>query len=419
MNTSALDLRMNQTPKPKASSRPTLGAFFDTKETPGSGELKPTIGAFFDAKKSPISLHLKAKLNRSIRCDGSVSELSHSVNDSARGKTFDEVYRKKEVLGEGGYAFVYRCVHKNRRNHYAVKEVHHEDYETTGENINEEISALKRLREGPYIVRLLDVFRGPEQTFLVMEQMKGGDLLERLVEKEVFSENQSRRISRKLIEAVVYCHKKEIAHRDIKLENILLADHIDDTKIKLADFGCAHPFVPGEKSLRTLCGSPQYAAPELYMHENGYDEKCDIWSIGVVIFVLLGGYAPFEGSNMELPGIICEGYFDFPAVYWEHISEHAKSLITSLLVVNPDNRATLFDALDSEWLRRRDKESFLHYSNHAKLDGSSVFQGWVKSQKEASPSRLNSPPKASHSEVSEATESSESTFLEEEEGLIE
>lgn len=396
MESSALDLLLNQSPKAKAS--------------PG-----PTLGAFFDAKKSPIAGDLKAKLNRSIRCDGSVSELSHSVNDSARGKNFDEVYRKREVLGEGGYAFVYRCLHKNRRLSYAVKEIHHEDYDASGENIIEEISALKRLREGPYIVRLLDVFRGPEQTHLVMEQMKGGDLLERLVEKEVFSENQSRRISRKLIEAVVYCHKKRIAHRDIKMENILLSDHLDDTKIKLADFGCAHPFVPGKKSLKTLCGSTQYAAPELYMHEDGYDERCDIWSIGVVIFICLGGYAPFEGSNFELPGIICEGYFDFPDVYWEHISDNAKSLIRSLLVVIPEDRATLLDALDSEWLRRRDKESFLNYSNHAKMDGSSVFDAWVKLQKETSQSRLNSPPEASHSEISD---SSGSAFSEEE-GLIE
>lgn len=408
MDSSVLDLLMNQPPKQKASSRPTLGAFFDTK---------------FEKKETPVAGNLKAKLNHSIRCDGSVSELSHSVNDSARGKTFDQVYRKKEVLGEGGFALVYRCVHKNRRVSYAVKEVHHEDYDASGENIIEEINALKRLREGPYIVRLLDVFRGPDQTHLVMEQMKGGDLLERLVEKEVFSENQSRRISRKLIEAVVYCHKKRIVHRDVKMENILLSDHLDDTKIKLADFGCARPFIAGKKDLKTLCGSPQYAAPELYMHEDGYDERCDIWSIGVVVFILLGGYAPFEGSNLELPGIICEGYFDFPAVYWEHISENAKSLIRSLLVVDPDNRATLLDALDSEWLRRRDKESFLNYSNHAKMDGSSVFDAWVKLQRETSHSRLNSPPEATHSDVSnETTETSETTFLEEEEeeeGLIE
>lgn len=304
---------------------------------------------------------------------------------------------------------VYRCIHKDRRFSYAVKEVHNENYETSGENINEEITALKRLREGPYIVRLLDVFRGPEETHLVMEQMNGGDLLERFLEKEVFSESESRRISRKLIEAVVFCHKKRIAHRDIKLENILLSDRMDDTKIKLADFGCAHPFIPGKKSLKTLCGSPQYAAPELYMHENGYDERCDIWSTGVVIFILLGGYAPFEGSNLELPGIICEGYVSFDEVYWDEISENAKSLISKLLVVDPDDRPTLIDALDSEWLRRRDKDSVLNRSDAKQLDGLSVFDAWVKLQRETIQSR-SKPPEASHSEISyDNTETSGST----------
>lgn len=304
---------------------------------------------------------------------------------------------------------VHRCVHKDRRYSYAVKEVHYSNYDVAGQNIKEEIDALKKLRDGPYIVRLLDVFTGPKETHVVMEQMKGGDLLDRLEEKECFSESESRRISRKLIEAVFYCHKKYIAHRDIKLENILLTDHIDDTKIKLADFGCAHPFSPGKKCLHTLCGSPQYAAPELYMHENGYDEKCDLWSIGVVIFVLLGGYAPFEGAAMELPKIVCEGYVDFPGIYWEAISDNAKNLIKSLLVVDPENRATLVDALDSEWLRRRDKESVLKYSNK-NLDGSysNTFGAWVKLQRESSHSKLlnNS---SNHSEFTTGTDHSDSS----------
>lgn len=400
MSTSLLDFFNDySSPVPKTNKSSTLGSFLDSP------------GASF---KSPVSDKLKAKLNHAIRCDGSVSELSQSVNDSAGGKRFDQVYRKKEVLGEGGFAIVYRCVHKNRRYSYAVKEVFHENYEADGEDINEEINAMKRLRDGPYIVRLLDVFRGPTETHLVMEQMKGGDLLERLVEKEVFSEYESRRISRRLIEAVVFCHKKNIVHRDIKLENILLTDTMDDTKIKLGDFGCSRPFIPGKKCLTTLCGSPQYAAPELYMHEGGYDERCDIWSTGVVIFVLLGGYAPFEGSNVELPGIICEGYYDFPSVYWEDISSNAKALISKLLVVDPDDRATLLDALDSEWLRRRDKEHLLNYSNHAKLEGSkSVFDAWVKLQRETIQSKEAKPPAASHSELSyDQTEISHSELSE-------
>lgn len=356
-----------------------------------------------------------ATLHESIRCDGSISELSCSVNDSARGLAFEEVYDKMEVLGEGGFAMVYRCVHKVRKLSYAVKEVNHENYEADGENVKEEIDALKRLRDGPHIVRLLDVFTGPEDTHLIMEQMKGGDLLARLEEKEVFSETESRRISRKLIEAVVFCHKKHIVHRDIKLENILLSNRNDDSKIKLADFGCAHPFTPGETTLRSLCGSPQYAAPELYTHDDGYDERCDIWSTGVVIFAILGGYAPFEGEEHELPRIVCEGYFDFPAIYWKEISKNAKNLIKSLLVVDPNDRATLVDALESEWLRRRDMESILEASS-ANLDGSmSVFDAWVQLQRRSSQTSVTSKlvTDSNHSELTiERTDSSQSLCLE-------
>lgn len=343
------------------------------------------------SKLRPVSADFMTKLNESTRCDGSISDLSYSVNDSAKGLSFHEVYEREEVLGEGAMAVVYRCVHRELGYSYAVKEVHSENYDTADQNIQEEIDALKKLRDGPYIVTLWDVFAGPEETHLIMELMKGGDLLGRLIEKEAFSERESRQISRKLIEAVFFCHKKHVVHRDIKLDNILVSDRNYDTKIKLADFGCGHPFIPGEKCLKTLCGSPQYAAPELYTHENGYDEKCDLWSIGVVVFVLLGGYAPFDGDGMELRRIVCEGHVEFPDEYWEEISENAKTLIKSLLVVIPEERATLVDALDSEWLRRRDRESVSKYRN-MNIDGSysNAFDAWIRLQSETSHSTIQS-----------------------------
>jgi cytidine deaminase len=197
-----------------------------------TGEISSTIEyAPLDPDDASISSSLhKEKLkivsqdlvNKFNESKGSFSsELSLFVNDSARGVSFEEVYEKHDVLGEGGFAFVYRCVHKERQTIYAVKEVFSENYETPGQSMKEEISSLKRLKDIPYIVRLLDVFRGAESTHLVMEEMKGGDLLDKLYEKEVFSEEESKRISRRLLEAIFFCHKKGIAHRDIKPENIV------------------------------------------------------------------------------------------------------------------------------------------------------------------------------------------------------
>lgn len=319
-----------------------------------------------------------------VEAQDSISQLSLSVNDSAGGSTYAECYDQQQVLGEGGFAKVYRCMHKVRGKSYAVKEIFNNEYQNSGENIREEIDAMKRLRDVSYIVKLLDVFNEPGRTYMIMEEMEGGDLLARLDEQEVFSERESRQMSRKLLEALYFCHKKNIVHRDIKPENILLSSRESNTNIKLADFGCAK-LLTGGKCLKTLCGSPQYVAPELYLHQDGYDERCDLWSAGIVIFILLSGYAPFEADLTELPDLICEGWYTFHSKYWGHISEPPKDLIRSLLLVDPDERATLTEALDSTWLRRRDRESITAYSLRGSL---SSFDAWVKGQNDSSSTSL-------------------------------
>ena len=315
--------------------------------------------------------------------DGSISQLSLTVNDSATGRDFHDFYDMGDVLGEGGYAVVYRCKHRERGHEYAVKEIFNEEYETSGENLKQELDALKRLRDGPYVVRLLDVFRTPERTFMVMEELKGGDLLEKIVQKEVYNEQDARKLSRRLLEAIAFCHRKHIVHRDIKPENILLVNKTDDTYMKLADFGCARQ-ITGPKCCRTLCGSPQYVAPEVYMHEDGYDERCDLWSAAVVIYVVLGGYAPFEGSTNELPGMICSGEFAFHEKYWKDVSEAPKVLIRSLLRVDPEDRATLEQCLDGEWLKRKDKQ----FAEESMSNMSATsFDQWLQRQSVATPGK--------------------------------
>jgi serine/threonine protein kinase len=157
----------------------------------------------------------------------------------------------------------------------------------------------------------------------------------------------------------------------------LLVDKNDDTKIKLADFGCSHP-IDAKNCLHTMCGSPQYVAPEIYQHVYGYDERCDLWSAGVVIFVILGGYAPFEGEAAELPSIICEGHFKFDYPEWKDISVPPMQLIKRLLVVDPDDRATVEEALDSEWLKRRDMEKLTKHTANMGGSPKRTFEAWIK-----------------------------------------
>jgi serine/threonine protein kinase len=145
------------------------------------------------------------------------------VEDSLTGKPFEDFYEIGDELGEGGYAFVYRCYHKHTNKVYAVKEVILSKMESGGEStLKDEIAALKLLRGGPHIVRLFDVFYEEDHCFMVMEEMRGGDLLSRIVDKEVYTEREARGVCKILFEAVLYCHQMKIAHRDIKPENLLL-----------------------------------------------------------------------------------------------------------------------------------------------------------------------------------------------------
>lgn len=223
--------------------------------------------------------------------------------------------------------------------------------ESGGEStLKDEIAALKLLRGGPHIVRLFDVFYEEDHCFMVMEEMKGGDLLSRIVEKEVYTEREARGVCKILFEAILYCHQKKVAHRDIKPENLLLVDENDDTSIKLADFGFAKK-VTGELSLSTLCGTAQYVAPEILDFQvDGYDERCDMWSVGVVAYILLGGYAPFEGAPDELAQFIIRGEYEFHDKYWADISESAKDMISNMLQVDPEVRLTAIDALRCDWM---------------------------------------------------------------------
>jgi serine/threonine protein kinase len=271
--------------------------------------------------------------------------------DSKTGKKFDEFYDVGDMLGEGGYASVFRCVHKRTKDILAVKDIFTGDLqESSKSSLQDEIAALKLLRGGPHIIRLLDVFEEAQHTFMIMEECKGGDLLTRVTDKEVYTEREARKTCKILFEAMDYIHKKKIAHRDIKPENVLMVEAHDDTSIKIADFGFAKR-VPKPNCLRTLCGTAQYVAPEvLDLESEGYDSRADMWSVGVVIYILLGGYAPFEGPVHELARVITKGDYEFHDKYWCDISDDATNMISNLLQIDPERRLSAEEALQCPWM---------------------------------------------------------------------
>jgi serine/threonine protein kinase len=268
----------------------------------------------------------------------------------SRSTYLQDTFHIDELLREGAFSSVYQCRDKSTNKEYAVKKI--AIISGTGRSIKREINVMKSLDQCPYVVQLHNVFRDADYYYLTLEMLSGGDLIDALDRKEVFSESEARIVGQKLLTAVAYMHEKRIAHRDIKADNIFV--NATDTDIKLCDFGCAKVIENG--LLHTLCGSAQYVAPEV-LKQAGYDQQCDLWSVGVVVYSLLGGYLPFNGEANELPALVCSGEFHFHEKYWADISNEAKYLITSLLVVNPMQRFTAQQALiKSKWLRSMNKE---------------------------------------------------------------
>jgi calcium/calmodulin-dependent protein kinase I len=216
----------------------------------------------------------------------------------------------------------------------------------------DEVDILKEMNH-VHIIRLYDFFTEPSTYYLVMEQMSGGELFDRIVAKAYYNEKEARDTCKILLEAVGYMHQNHVAHRDLKPENLLLLSKDDDSAVKIADFGFAKK-VHEENSLTTQCGTPGYVAPEI-LEGTPYDQRADMWSVGVILYILLGGYPPFiESTQRDLFRKIRRGEYEFHEEYWGTVSAEAKELISSLLTVKASNRLDAEQALQNSWIRGDD-----------------------------------------------------------------
>lgn len=175
------------------------------------------------------------------------------------------------------------------------------------------------------MLKIFEIFDEDDCIYLVLELLAGGELFDRIVEKESYSEKEAAETIRPLVDALRYCHQLGIIHRDLKPENILYQTEEDSSIIKITDFGLAR-FVQNELAT-TACGTPNYVAPEI-IEGHGYGKEVDVWSIGVIIYIMLCGFPPFyDENNQQLFALISKGKFDFPSPYWDTISDSAKNLI--------------------------------------------------------------------------------------------
>jgi len=202
----------------------------------------------------------------------------------------------------------------------------------------------------PNIIALKEMIDTKDKIYFVMELVTGGELFDRIVEKGSYSEEDAKELVRKIVSAVEYLHSKEIAHRDLKPENLLVKSLECDTEVKIADFGLSK-IIDQEKMMQTACGTPGYVAPEVLQAE-GYGEEVDMWSIGVITYILLCGFPPFYSESVpEVFEQIMKAEYDYPAEYWDDISDEAKDFINHLLVVDVKKRLTAKKALEHAWLK--------------------------------------------------------------------
>ena len=345
-------------------------------------ELKDEFDHFLELEKEDSMVTNTTGTSKSKRTSKALVYTTFE-EDSKSGLPFDNFYERGDELGKGAFAVVYRSTKKNTGDQFAVKEIDTSRLDKHQKaTLMEEINALKYLRGAPHIIRLYDVFKQPGKTILVLEEMKGGDLLERIQTEEAYTELEARELCKIAFSALSYCHHKGIAHRDIKLDNLLLVEKDCDKTVKLADFGFAKK-CKMNNCLHTMLGTPNYMAPEIFRGV-AYDKRCDNWSMGVVVFAVLGGYYPFDGEGFEgVKELVLRGKFDFHEAYWSEVSEKAKDLIRNLFKLDVDERYTAEDALASPWMNAEDAELHTHDLSVAQekiktIGAKKKFKGAVK-----------------------------------------
>lgn len=214
------------------------------------------------------------------------------------------------------------------------------DFATT-KKLFREVRIMKMLAH-PHIVRMYEVIDTPKELFLVLEYAPGGEIFDFLVARGRLKEQDARKYFRQIISAVDYCHKVRIIHRDLKAENMLLDSSMN---VKVADFGFSNQFSPQQR-LNTWCGSPPYAAPELFQGKEYIGPEVDIWSLGVVLYVLVCGSLPFDGSNLQkLRARVLAGKYKIPF----YMSPECEKLLKKILVLDPQKRSKMDDIKKDHW----------------------------------------------------------------------
>lgn len=259
-------------------------------------------------------------------------------------------YRELKKLGSGGYAEVTLCLHIPTNTERAVKIIHKvglSDSMKSQNSLLKEFDILRNL-DHPNILRCFEIFEDTRFYYIATEYCPGGDLFSEICKFKRFSESQAADILYQLLSALVYCHERGIIHRDLKPENLLLLEKGDLLSLKVADFGSSE-LITKKRKAKGCYGSAYYLAPEVLLEF--YDEKCDMWSVGIIMYILLTGKAPYPGKSCEaiIENIQRQPFIVTPAKT-QLMSPHAEELIKKMLCIKPNKRCSAQEAIVHPWI---------------------------------------------------------------------
>jgi len=268
-----------------------------------------------------------------------------------RGKILDFYDLDKKKLGEGSYGSVCKAKSKDTSAIRAIKTIAKKNMKSV-DRFQQEIAIMKMM-DHPNIIKLYESFEDKHNIYLVMELCQGGELFDKIIESGHFSEVQAAILMQQIVRAIYYMHELRICHRDLKPENFLFVskDPIEKSTLKIIDFGLSCKFEPGQ-TMTTKAGTPYYVAPQVLMGK--YDQLSDLWSCGVIMYVMLCGYPPFYGeTDAEVLQKVKLGNFTFNSQDWMNVSEDAKALIRKLLAMNPKDRFNAEQTINHEWIKNK------------------------------------------------------------------
>ncbi|KAG5252971.1 calcium-dependent protein [Salix suchowensis] len=262
-----------------------------------------------------------------------------------------DIYSLGRKLGQGQFGTTFLCVEKATGKEFACKTIAKRKLTTQEdvEDVRREIQIMHHLEGHPNVIKIVDAYEDAVAVHVVMELCSGGELFDRIVQKGHYTEKKAAELARLIVGVVEACHSLGVMHRDLKPENFLFVSQEEDSSLKTIDFGLSVFFRPGD-TFTDVVGSPYYVAPEVL--RKLYGPKCDVWSAGVIVYILLSGVPPFwDESEQGIFEQVLKGELDFESEPWPNISESAKDLVRKMLARDPKKRLTAHEVLCHPWVK--------------------------------------------------------------------